>query len=159
MIFGEGQDDDLSGQAGNDWISGGAGEDGVIGDDGRIYTSRNGLTETLYGLTSANAQTEISMPGPFTGAWTFITGRLNKNVELEAYTQGGDDIIYGGLGDDFLHGGAGDDGISGRRGRRHPTTSSSEHAGRQLRSATIRRRASSPPTTPTTRSRRSPASS
>ena len=113
IIFGEGQDDDLSGQAGNDWVSGGAGEDGVIGDDGRVYTSRNGLTEPLYGLTTPNAQTQISMPGPFTGAWTFITGRLNKNVELEAFTQGGDDIVYGGLGDDFLHGGAGNDGISG----------------------------------------------
>ena len=113
IMFGEGQDDDLSGQAGNDWISGGAGEDGVIGDDGRIYTTRNGLTETLNGLTTPNAQTQISLPGPFTGAWTFITGRLNKSVELEAYTQGGDDIVYGGLGDDFLHGGAGNDGISG----------------------------------------------
>ena len=28
-------------------------------------------------------------------------------------TQGGNDLIYGGLGDDFLHAGAGDDGVSG----------------------------------------------
>src|SRR5262249_45931256 len=63
--------------------------------------------------TTVNAQVQIDLPGPFTGAWIFITGRLNKAVELEAFTQGGDDIIYGGLGDDFLHGGAGDDGISG----------------------------------------------
>src|SRR5262249_40536439 len=113
IIFGEGQDDDLSGQAGNDWISGGAGEDGVIGDDGRIYTTRNGLTEPLYGLTAPNAQTQISMPGPFIGAWTFITGRLNKGVRPEPYRQGGNAIISGGRGEDFRHGGAGDDGIWG----------------------------------------------
>ncbi|MCF2147132.1 DUF4347 domain-containing protein [Desmonostoc muscorum LEGE 12446] len=113
VIFGEGQDDDIYGGTGSDRIYGGAGEDGILGDDGKIFTSRNGLTETLYGINTVNVQTQISLPGPFTGAWIFITGRLNKTVDLAAVSIGGNDVIYGGLGDDFLHGGAGDDGISG----------------------------------------------
>ncbi|WP_413172043.1 DUF4347 domain-containing protein [Anabaena azotica] len=113
VIFGDGQDDDIYGGAGSDRIYGGTGEDGILGDDGKIYTSRNGLTETLNGITQINAQTNISIPGPFTGAWIYITGRLHKTVDLAAWEQGGNDVIYGGLGDDFLHGGAGDDGISG----------------------------------------------
>lgn len=113
VIFGEGQDDDIYGGTGSDRIYGGAGEDGILGDDGKIFTSRNRLTESLYGINNVNAQTEISIPGPFTGAWIYITGRLNKTVDLAAETSGSSDIIYGGLGDDFLHGGAGDDGISG----------------------------------------------
>src|SRR5262249_10809488 len=55
----------------------------------------------------------ISLPGPFTGVMTFITGRLNKMVDLTPFTSGGNDLMYGGLGDDFMHGGAGDDAISG----------------------------------------------
>ncbi|WP_392533892.1 DUF4347 domain-containing protein [Nostoc sp. C117] len=113
VIFGEGQDDDIYGGVGSDRIYAGTGEDGVLGDDGKIFTSRNGLTESLYGVNAINAQTQISLPGPFTGAWTFITGRLNKTVDLAALESGSSDVIYGGLGDDFLHGGAGDDGISG----------------------------------------------
>ncbi|HYW20936.1 MAG TPA: DUF4347 domain-containing protein [Nodularia sp. (in: cyanobacteria)] len=113
VIFGDGQDDDIYGGVGSDRLYGGTGEDGILGDDGKIYTSRNGLTETLNGITQINAQTNISLPGPFTGAWIYISDRLNKTVDLAAWEKGGNDIIYGGLGDDFLHGGAGDDGISG----------------------------------------------
>ncbi len=117
VIFGEGQDDDIYGGTGSDRIYGGAGEDGIIGDDGIILTSRNGLTEPLYGVdtanSSANSETEISIPGKFVGAWVYITGRLHKSVNLLAWEAGSNDIIYGGLGDDFIHGGAGDDAISG----------------------------------------------
>jgi Ca2+-binding RTX toxin-like protein len=113
VIFGEGQDDDLYGEAGSDRIYAGAGEDGVLGDDGRIQTSRNGLTETLYGLNAPNAQVNISIPGPFTGSWEYITGRVYKTVTVAAWAVGGNDMIYGGLGDDFLHAGAGDDAVSG----------------------------------------------
>ena len=50
VLFGEGEDDDLIGGWGHDWISGGTGQDGVLGDDGRIFTSRNGTEEPLYGI-------------------------------------------------------------------------------------------------------------
>jgi Ca2+-binding RTX toxin-like protein len=113
VLFGDGQDDDLYGEAGSDRVYGGTGEDGVLGDDGRIQTSRNGQTEPLYGLTTANTQTQLSTPGPWTGAWEYITGRLTKSVTVAAWPTGGNDVIYGGTGDDFLHGGAGDDAISG----------------------------------------------
>jgi Ca2+-binding RTX toxin-like protein len=113
VMFGEGQDDNMFGGAGSDRIYGGTGEDGILGDDGIILTSRNGLTEPLDNLTTPNAQFDSTTPGPFTGAWLFITGRLNKSASLLAWSQGGNDVIYGGLGDDFLHGGAGDDAISG----------------------------------------------
>jgi Ca2+-binding RTX toxin-like protein len=113
VLFGEGQDDDLFGGAGHDRIYAGAGEDGVIGDDGLLLTSRNGLTEPLNGLNAVNAQSNVTLPGPYVGFWAFITGRLNKAAWLLAWTQGGNDVIYGGLGDDFLHGGQGNDAISG----------------------------------------------
>src|SRR5262249_44087262 len=70
------------------------------------------------GLT-ANVQTTISLPGPWTGAVVDITAFLKTTVDLtvghgpDTYASGYADVIYGGLGDDWLHGGAGDDAISG----------------------------------------------
>lgn len=113
VIFGHGQDDDLIGGGGHDRLYGGNGEDGVIGDDGFVRTSRNGLTETLHGLTSPNEMVNYSIPGPFTGSWEYITGRLLKVAVLLAADEGAADVIYGGTGDDFLHAGAGDDAVSG----------------------------------------------
>ncbi|MCI0538465.1 MAG: hypothetical protein L0Z50_24930, partial [Verrucomicrobiales bacterium] len=113
ILFGEGQDDDLVGGYGFDRIYGGTGEDGILGDDGRIFTSRNGSTETLNGLTVANLEQESAKSGPFTGAVIFITGRLLKSADLTPYEIGENDSLYGGWGDDFIHGGAGDDAISG----------------------------------------------
>ena len=129
LLFGEGQDDDLIGGQGNDWISGGTGDDGVIGDDGRIFTSRNGTAEPLYGI-GATVQTTVSTPGRMQQATINATNQLKKAVNLTPFNLdpygliGGvqdplyrplsaDDILYGGLGNDFLHGGAGDDAISG----------------------------------------------
>ncbi|MBL8811907.1 MAG: hypothetical protein JNM43_17210, partial [Planctomycetaceae bacterium] len=113
VIFGDGQDDDLIGGQGNDRIFGGAGEDGILGDDGRIFTSRNGLTELLHGITTPVAQGEINLPSTLIGAQLNQSGRLKKSVDLATYYVGGHDTIYGGLGDDFIHGGFGDDAISG----------------------------------------------
>jgi len=131
ILFGEGQDDDLIGGWGHDWISGGTGDDGVIGDDGRIYTSRNGTAEPLYSidaLTSEELDLLISTPGNFQQSIINVSGALKKSVNLTPFNvnplsngfddplyvaQNADDIIYGGLGDDFLHGGSGDDAISG----------------------------------------------
>jgi Ca2+-binding RTX toxin-like protein len=117
VLLGDGQDDQVLGGAGNDRIYGGAGEDSILGDDGRFILSRNGLTEPLYGFTTPNAQVDITIPGPFTGAWIYITGRLNSTVRLLDPTRGGNDLIYGGLGDDFIHAGAGDDAVSGGEAR------------------------------------------
>ncbi|MCT7970157.1 proprotein convertase P-domain-containing protein [Laspinema sp. D1] len=113
VLFGNGQDDDIFGGIGHDRIYGGTGEDGILGDDGRIFTSRNGETESLYGLTTRNLPGNISIPGPFIGAIVHENGRLKKEARWTAFDFGGNDIIYGGLGDDFLHGGTGDDAISG----------------------------------------------
>ena len=112
VIYGDGWDDDLYGGTGSDRIFGGSGEDGVVADDGRIYTARNGVAEPLYGL-AATSEAMIELPGPFIGAVVDITGLLKKTVKVQAFTQGGDDVVYGGLGDDFIHGGAGDDALSG----------------------------------------------
>ncbi len=123
LIFGEGQDDDLIGGWGHDWISGGTGDDGVLGDDGRILTSRNGLTEVLNGVNTAVATNLlITTPGSVQSATINVAGQLKKAVDLTPFGQVGDplfdpaladDLIYGGLGNDALHGGWGDDGISG----------------------------------------------
>ncbi len=113
-LLGDAQDDDIYGETGDDWISGGAGEDGILGDDGRIVTSRNGATEPLLGVNAVNAQLNVMSDTPYTGAWLYITGRLNKAVAVATkFNNGGNDAVYGGLGDDFIHGGAGNDGISG----------------------------------------------
>src|SRR5439155_16393345 len=113
---------------GPDWISGGTGDDRVIGSDGRIYTSRNGLSEPLIGLTTAVVvNQQISTPGNVQQATIYVANLLNKKVDLTPFNydpntggqndlfdaQYDDDIIFGGLGNDALHGGPGDDAISG----------------------------------------------
>ena len=117
VMFGEGQDDDLYGGSGHDRLYGGTGVDGILGDDGLIYTSRNGIAEPLYGLSQANQETAISLPGPYVGAIIYPDAQVQKSVKLLAYDQGarsnGNDVIYGGLDSDFLHGGEGNDAISG----------------------------------------------
>jgi Ca2+-binding RTX toxin-like protein len=111
-LFGEGQSDDLFGEQGDDWISGGSGDDGVLGDDGKIYTSRNGTAEPMYGI-AATTQSSVTVSNGLVSATLNPTGQLAKSVDLEPFDKGGNDTVYGGLGNDSLHGGAGNDGISG----------------------------------------------
>ena len=113
VAFGEGQDDDLYGGTGYDRLYGGTGSDGILGDDGKILTSRNGLTEPLNRLTVANDEVLLETNGPFIGVLEGNAGMLKKAVDLAGFESGGNDIIFGGVGDDFLHGGAGDDAILG----------------------------------------------
>jgi hypothetical protein len=123
VLFGETGNDDLIGGYGHDWISGGAGQDGILGDDGRIFTSRNGTPEPLYGL-EATTPDSIGTPGGVQQADIHALGQLKKSVDLTPFNpdlggdelldpEDADDILYGGLGSDWLHGGAGDDAISG----------------------------------------------
>ena len=118
VAFGEDGDDDIYGGTGNDRLYGGEGIDGILGDDGKVLTSRNGLTEPLNRLTVANGEVLYDIPGPFIGALEFLTGELTKAVDLAAWELGGADVIYGGNDADFLHGGAGDDAISGAEATR-----------------------------------------
>ncbi len=128
VAFGDAGDDDIIGGWGHDWISGGTGQDGVLGDDGRIFTFRNGSAELLNGVTNPTGPSQITTPGNIQVADIYVTGRLNKYVDLTPFalnpaSDGYDeplatpryanDVIFGGLGDDFLHGGAGEDAISG----------------------------------------------
>ena len=118
VAFGEGQNDDIYGGSGYDRLYGGTGSDGILGDDGKILTSRNGLTESLNGLFTPNVQTLLEIHGPFIGAVVNVTGEIYKSVDLAAFELGSADVIYGGLGCDYLHGGAGDDAISGAEAER-----------------------------------------
>lgn len=111
VLFGNGQDDNVLGGSGADRLYGGTGDDGILGDDGRIYTSRNGLTEPLYFLTAANKQTTLTTTG--SSSTQYVVGELRKSEKLDVPTSGGNDVIYGGLGNDFIHAGAGDDAVSG----------------------------------------------
>ncbi|HET9436020.1 MAG TPA: Calx-beta domain-containing protein [Candidatus Limnocylindrales bacterium] len=64
VLYGDAQDDDLIGGWGNDWLSGGTGSDGILGDDGRIFTSRNGATGvTDAGVACTGSYTQL---GPHT---------------------------------------------------------------------------------------------
>ena len=115
VLFGEGQDDDIYGGWGNDRLYAGTGIDGLMGDDGKFQTSRNGLTEVLHHLTTADEAEWVSIPGPFTGAEIFTVGELVKRADLATWIDGlvNNDTMYGGLGDDFMHGGEGSDAMSG----------------------------------------------
>ena len=129
LLFGDSEDDDIIGGWGADWISGGTGQDGVIGDDGRIFTSRNGAAEPLFGIGSLAGQLSaaIETPGKAQQATINIAGDLKKSVDITPFNLtpvaqmddplnaplSANDVIFGGLGRDFLHGGAGDDAISG----------------------------------------------
>ena len=87
VLFGEGQDDDLIGGWGHDWISGGTGDDGVVGDDGRVYTSRNGTAEALYGIADLAGELDkfISTPGKIQQATINVSGQLKKAVNLTPF--------------------------------------------------------------------------
>jgi Ca2+-binding RTX toxin-like protein len=120
VLAGDGQDDTIIGGTGNDRIYGGTGDDRVLSDDGYFITSRNGLTEPLWDVATANTTDVLeALPGPFTQATTFQTGQLFNQARLLGYnsddpTAGGyADIVYGGLGNDWIHGEGGDDAISG----------------------------------------------
>src|SRR5262249_40305121 len=62
VLLGQGQDDDLIGGYGNDWASGGPGSDGIIGDDGRVDTSRNSMSDV-----STNSGYLVSLGEPLNG--------------------------------------------------------------------------------------------
>ncbi|MDP2567183.1 hypothetical protein, partial [Pseudoalteromonas marina] len=79
---------------------------GILGDDGKILTSRNGLTESLIGLTSARSEEIVSTQASAFHAILNPLGELTKTADLEPWDLGGNDLIYGGLGDDSIHGGA-----------------------------------------------------
>jgi Ca2+-binding RTX toxin-like protein len=111
-LYGDGQDDDLVGGSGNDWVSGGTGDDGALGDDGKLFTSRNGTAEPLYGIAATTQQLLVTN-GSIYQAVLNQTGRLKKTADLEPFSLGGNDTVYGGLGNDSLHGGGGVDALSG----------------------------------------------
>jgi hypothetical protein len=135
VIYGGGQYSQIVGGYGNNWISGGAGPATIIGQDGRIFTSRNGLSEPLNGVAAIPANQlnlEIFTPGHIQDAIINVAGQLKSTVDLEPFSEditwnattpewnGGrssphqsDDIIFGGLGSDVIHGGSGDVAISG----------------------------------------------
>ena len=67
VLFGDGQDDTIIGGTGNDRIYGGTGDDAILGDDGYFNTSRNGLAEPLWDVTTPNAtDVLVALPGPYT---------------------------------------------------------------------------------------------
>jgi Ca2+-binding RTX toxin-like protein len=128
VMFGEGQNDTMIGGYGNDWMSGGTGDDGMLGDDGRLLTSREGLTEPLIGLTTPTTQQMIATGGNLQQALINVNGELLYRAVLvpdnldplhrQPFTLMprplyASDIMYGGLGSDMMHGGAGEDAMSG----------------------------------------------
>ena len=120
VLFGGGQDDTIIGGNGDDRIYGGTGDDAILGDNGYFNQSRNGLTEPLWDVTTANTtDVVVSIPGPYTEATTFQLGDMFNDARLFDYdandptAAGYSDIIYGGLGNDWIHGEGGDDAISG----------------------------------------------
>jgi Ca2+-binding RTX toxin-like protein len=90
IIYGEGQDDNIMGGYDNDWISGGTGNDGILGDDGRIYTSRNGFAEPLYGIGDLSGELDkyIYTPGKIQQSIINVSGELKKTVNLTPFKWG-----------------------------------------------------------------------
>jgi Hemolysin-type calcium-binding repeat (2 copies). len=126
--------DTIIGGYGADWISGGTGDDGILGDDGRLFASRVGTAEPLYGIAvdpAAQQNLLISNQGNAQQAIINVVGALRYTADLTP-----DNLIVGdpspttaqetsnrpctrttssigGLGNDSIHGGAGDDAILG----------------------------------------------
>jgi hypothetical protein len=135
VIFGGSGDDQIVGGYGDNWISGGSGTTTIIGSDGRIFVSRNGLSEPLNGVTAipvASLNQEIFTPGHIQDAIINVSGQLKSTVDLEPFSQDtswnasvpewnfgslaphtSDDIIFAGIGNTTVHGGYGDAAISG----------------------------------------------
>ena len=117
ILYGDAQDDEVFGESGNDWMSGGTGIDGMLGDDGKLLTSRNGLTEPLYNINTATSPQTISTPGNIHVANINVAGTLSKAADLEPFdipnATFGRDTMYGGWGDDKMHGGMNNDAMSG----------------------------------------------
>ena len=85
VLFGDGQDDDLIGGVGHDRIYGGTGEDGIARR--RRHDPHQPQRPDRTALRRHDRQRRrpnISLPGPFTGAWIFITGRLHKTPSTSA---------------------------------------------------------------------------
>jgi Ca2+-binding RTX toxin-like protein len=142
VIFGEGQDDDILGGYGHDWISGGTGQDGVLGDDGLIYTSRNGTDgeplNGIDGLLASDKYTKysngdaldelITTPGSIQSAVINVSGELKKTIELVPFSfdpgwedMASDDEFPDTMGaspyaDDIIFGGLGSDWLHGGSG-------------------------------------------
>ena len=158
VLFGDGQNDVLIGGYGNDWISGGTGDDGALGDDGRIFVSRVGTLEPLYGIGNGTATGQtlnqlITTPGTMQQAVINTTGAVrytavlapdnldpshavpNTNTPSPKYAS---DIIYGGLAHDALHGGAGDDAMSGAEAPAVSYTNNYDSNGTKLNTAPLR---------------------
>jgi Ca2+-binding RTX toxin-like protein len=158
VLYGDAANDTIIGGYGNDWISGGTGDDGILGDDGRLFASRVGTAEPLYGIgVDAQQNLLISNNGDAQQAIINVTGALRYTADLTpdnlvpgnpapttAQHTGNanrplnaSDVIYGGLGNDSIHGGSGDDAISGAEA---PVTSYADtynQAGTQLNAAPV----------------------
>jgi len=131
VLYGDAQNDTIIGGYGADWISGGTGDDGILGDDGRLFASRVGVAEPLYGISAdpANQQNQPIADNSknvlavinVTGALRFTADLTPNNLVPGNPAQGtttprplyANDVIFGGLGSDAIHGGAGDDALSG----------------------------------------------
>src|SRR5439155_687276 len=84
LIFGgAGQNDVIVGGWGADWIDGGSGDDGILGDDGRLYVSRVGTAEPLYGIgVDAQLNQIVSDPGNHHEAMINVIGELRYTADL-----------------------------------------------------------------------------
>src|SRR5258708_18597077 len=146
----------MIGGYGNDWMSGGTGDDGLLGDDGRLFSSRDGLAtgEPLYGIAPITTPSQlIATSGNLQQALINVNGELLYTALLTpdnldpTHTAPhttmprplyGSDVMYGGLGSDAMHGGAGDDAMSGARAPVASFNNSYNTAGTQLNRAPIR---------------------
>jgi hypothetical protein len=113
VLYGDAGDDDLYGEDGHDWLLGGTGIDGLLGDSGRVFTSVNGRSEPLHGITTPSSQV-LFWSGDLR-RWLVLAkaGALVKSADLQWRWGDGDDVLFGGLGDDYLHGGSWHDALSG----------------------------------------------
>jgi len=150
VLFGDGQNDTMVGGYGNDWMSGGTGDDGLLGDDGRLFSSRDGLAagEPLYGIapiakpsqmiaTSGNLQQAlINVNGEIKYTALLVPDNLDPSLTPPHTTMPrplyASDIMYGGLGSDAMHGGAGEDAMSGAEAPALSFTNSYSTAGIQI---------------------------
>ena len=114
-LYGDDEDDDISGLEGNDIVKGGNGNDSLYGNNGSdwIYGQDGDDTidggdddDTLYG----NEGSDIIYGGYEDD---YIDGGYRDDL---LYGDDGDDTIYGGFGDDTIEGGVENDSLYGNQG-------------------------------------------
>src|SRR5690606_16478955 len=107
--------DALRGKFGNDTIDGGAGNDILFGD-AMSWVAHDGIAAgSGLDVLRAALQSSLGREPEYEDIYAHIRDN-HAAFNVPTSTQGGNDVLHGGLGDDLLYGQGGDDRLRGGQG-------------------------------------------